>query len=62
MSVVSYRCERLPSQPLMDRIRCIARGKRPEHFDQCVGCVCTIQRKATISYNEEDSQSTNQEG
>jgi hypothetical protein len=53
MTEPSYRCKILPSQPLMDRVRCIARGKRPKQFDQCIGCKYTIQRKAITSHKEE---------
>ena len=49
----SYRCLKLPTQPIMDRIRCVARGLKPELYDGCIGCMYTIPRKAITSDIEE---------
>lgn len=47
----TYRCLKLPSQPIMDKTRCVARGVKPELYDECIGCVHTIQRKAITNPN-----------
>jgi hypothetical protein len=60
MSEASYRCLIQPSQPIMDRVRCIARGLKPELFDECVGCKYTIQRKATTTDKERTMQTDTQ--
>ena len=57
MAETSYRCLKLPTQPIMDRIRCVARGLKPELFDECVGCMYTIQRKAIIAIIEDPNLS-----
>jgi hypothetical protein len=61
MKIVSYRCLRLPTQPLMDRVRCIARGLKPELFDDCVGCMYAISRKAITSYKEKSTTTYSKE-
>jgi hypothetical protein len=48
-----YRCIKLPSQPLMSRTKCIARGLNPTQFDKCIGCMYTVNRKA-IRLNPEE--------
>ena len=41
-----YRCTKLLSQPRMYREQCVARGLNPELYDDCIGCMFTVNRKA----------------
>ena len=52
----SFRCTKLPSQPIMSKEKCMARGQRPELFDNCIGCPLTVYRKAIIlNSNQEET-------
>ena len=60
MPDISYRCLKLPTQPIMNRKQCIARGLKPKLFDQCVSCMYTIQRKAITNTNQNRREDCNQ--